>query len=163
MLATLATQGQENSYYVSQSNSRAQNTQLNLTRHIGDFNTSIQNNLTQNDYGGGPSQTLTSTLDNVYQAGRTRLDTKFNYSGITTPVVRLRGSGSNQQRLDSNLDFTQQGRLFDFEVLGNKFSTLSGGTSVGYGGLERLPEVRLATDAGRLTLLRHCCCRRRRT
>ena len=150
----LTTQGQSNSYYVSQSKSRAQNTQLNLTRSVGAFNTSLQTNLTQNDYGQGLSQTLTSTLDNVYQSSRSRLETKFDYSGLTTPSFGFAGSNNNQQRLNSNLDFTNQGRLFDLEVLGNKFSTLSGVSSPGYGGLERLPELRLATDAGRLTLLR---------
>ena len=154
VLAALATQGQDNSYYVSQGHSKADNTQLNLTQHLGDFNTTVQNNLSQNDYGAGLSQTLTSTLDDVYTAGRTRLDTKFDYSSITSPSAGFGAGSSDQQRLDSNLDFTQQGKLFDVEVLGNKFSTLSGGTSVGYGGLERLPEVRLATDAGRMSLLR---------
>ncbi|MBV9848544.1 MAG: hypothetical protein JO250_02535, partial [Armatimonadetes bacterium] len=139
--------------FVGAGHSRAQNTQLNLTQHLGDFNTTIQNNLTQSDYGSGNSQTLTSVLDNIYQAGRSRLETRFNYSGITSPSFGF-GGGSNQRRLDSNLDFTQQGRLFDLEVLGNKFSTLSGGGTVGYGGLERLPELRLATDALRMPLLR---------
>ena len=151
----LATQGQQNSYYVSQSAEPGADHAAQLEHGTpGDFTTSLQNNLSQNSYGEGLSQTLTSALDNVYQAGRTRLDTKFDYSGITSPSFGFGSGSTDQQRLDSNLDFTQQGGLFDFELLGNKFSTLSGGTSIGYGGLERLPEVRLATDAGRLTLLR---------
>ncbi|MBV9851740.1 MAG: LPS-assembly protein LptD, partial [Armatimonadetes bacterium] len=100
VLVALAAQGQDNSSYVSQTKTQAQNVQLNLTQHLGDFNTTIQNNLTRNDYGNGLSQTLTSTLDNIYQAGRSRLETRFNYSGITSPSFGF-GGGSNQRRLDS--------------------------------------------------------------
>jgi hypothetical protein len=149
---SLNTQGQENSSYVSDTQSLSNNTQLNLQRNVGGFNTTLQNNLTQNNYGSGLSQTLTSALDNIYQHGGTKLDTKFNYSDVTQPTSGI--GSSDQQELDSDLDFTQTGKLADLEILTNKFSQLSGGTSTGYGGLERLPEVRLATDATRLKFLR---------
>ncbi len=152
---SLNTQGQNNSSYVSNTQSLSNNTQLNLQRNVGYFNTSLQNNLASNNYGSGLSQTLTSVLDNVFQRGGTRLDTKFNYSSVMQPSFGFGGgSGGLQQRLDSDLDFTQAGRVADLEILTNKFSQLSGGTNTGYGGLERLPELRLATDGNRLPLLR---------
>jgi hypothetical protein len=149
----LNTQGQQNSSYVSNSSSLSQNTQLNLTRNVGAFNTTLQNNLTQSDYGDGLSQTLTSSLDNVYSPRPgTRLETKFNYSDVEQPSFGT--NSADQQQLESDVDYTQTGKVADVEILANMYNQLSGGTGSGYGGLERLPEVRLASDGGRLKFLK---------
>jgi hypothetical protein len=146
--ATLNTQGQQNSYFVGTGNSLSNNTQLNLSRNVGNDQTMLQNNLTQNNYGQGLSQTLTSELDNIFEPDHNeRLETKFNYSGVTQP------SSTGQQELDSSVDYTQQGKAVDWEFLANNYSQLSG-NSIGYGGLERLPEVRLTTDGTQMPFLR---------
>ena len=151
--ATLSSQYQQNSYFAGLAKSQSQNTTLGLTRAVGNLNTSLLTTLTQNSFGFGRSQTLTSSLDNVFQpTGSSQLETKFDFSQFTSPGF-LGQTGSSRQELDSNLDYRNRGKLFDLEVLATKYTQLGSGTAgaaQGFGGLERLPEFRLATDAARM-------------
>jgi len=153
--ATLNTQFQQNSYFAGLSKSQSQNTTLGLTRNVGNLSTSLLTTLTQNSFGFGRSQTLTSSLDNTYQpTGSSQLETRFDFSQFTSPGF-AGGGGDSRQELDSNLDYRNRGKLFDLEVLATKYTQLaSSSSSRFFGGLERLPEFRLATDALRSSLLR---------
>lgn len=153
--ATLNTQYQQNSYFAGLSRSQSQNTTLGLTRIVGNLSTSLMTTLTQNSFGYGTSQTLTSSLDNTYQpTDNSSLETRFDFSQFTSPGV-LGSEGSNRQELDSNLDYHNRGKQVDFEVLATKYTQLasSGTAGASFGGLERLPEFRLATDALRVAFL----------
>lgn len=154
--ATLNSQFQQNSYFAGLNKSQSQNSTLGLTRNVGNLNTSLLTTLTQNSFGYGRSQTLTSALDNTYQpTGTSQLETKFDFSQFSSPGFAGLG-GDSRQELDSNLDYRNRGKLFDTEVLATKYTQLasSSGSSRFFGGLERLPEFRLATDALRSALLR---------
>ena len=156
ILASLNTQFQQNSYYAGLSKNQSQNTTLNLTRSVGNLSTSLLTTLTQNSFGSGLSQTLTSALDNTYQPTATSsLETRFDFSQFTSPGVGVLSGGDSRQELDSNLDYRNRGKLVDVEFLATKFSQLqhSAGSGTFYGGLERLPELRLATDALRASFL----------
>jgi len=154
--ATLNTQFQQNSYFAGLTKSQSQNTTLGLTRNVGNLNTSLTTTLNQNSFGFGRSQTLTSSLDNTYQpAAGSQLETRFDFSQFSSPGFAGLG-GDSRQELDSNLDYRNRGKLFDMEVLATKYMQLSSssGSSRFLGGLERLPEFRVATDALRAPLLR---------
>jgi len=154
--ATLNTQYQQNSYFAGLSRSQSQNTTLGLTRNVGGLSTSLTTTLNQNSFGFGQSQTLTSSLDNTYQqSASAQLETRFDFSQFNSPGFSGLG-GSSRQELDSNLDYRNRGKLYDLEVLATKYTQLStsSGSTRFLGGLERLPELRLATDAGRMPLLR---------
>ncbi len=60
--------------------------------------------------------------------------------------------GDNRQELDSNLDYHNRGKLLDLELLATKYTQLATAAvrASSSAGLERLPELRLATDAVRL-------------
>jgi len=153
--ATLNTQYQQNSYFAGLSRSQSQNTTLGLTRNVGSLNTSLTTTLNQNSFGFGQSQTLTSSLVNTYQqSASSQLETKFDFSQFNSPSFAGLG-GSSRQELDSNLDYRNRGKLYDLEVLATKYTQLatSSGSTRFLGGLERLPELRLATDALRMPLL----------
>lgn len=156
--ASLNTQFQQNSYLQGASRSRAMNAALNFARNVGNLDLGLRTNLARNDYGLGSSQTLTSSLDSSFRpTDRARLETKLDFSQFSSPGS-IFSTGTNHKQLDSNLDYAQRGRLYDLEVLTNKFSRLSGSDPGGgtfFGGLERLPEFRLATDAERQSGLRH--------
>lgn len=154
--ATLNAQYQQNSYFAGLSRSQSQNTTLGLTRSVGNLSTSLLTTLSQSSYGSGRSQTLTSSLDNTYQpTAGSQLETRFDFSQFTSPSF-LGVGGDNRQELDSSLDYRNRGKLFDVEVLATKYTQLasSTGSSRFFGGLERLPEFRLATDALRVSFLR---------
>ena len=153
--ATLSTQYQQNSYFAGLTHSQSQNTTLGLTRIVGNLSTSLLTTLTQNSFGYGSSQTLTSSLDNTYSpTGTSSLETRFDFSQFTSPGF-LGVNGSNRQELDSNLDYRNRGKKVDFEVLATKYTQLasSSGSTQFFGGLERLPEFRLTTDALRMAFL----------
>lgn len=152
----LSTQYQQNSYFAGLTKSQSQNTSLSLTRDVGPLTSSLLTTLTQNSFGLGRSQTLTSSLDQTYRpSGTSSLETRFDFSQFNTPSFGGLG-GDNRQELDSNLDYRSAGRLVDLELLATKFTQLSssGGSSQFFGGLERLPEFRVATDALRASFLR---------
>ena len=153
ILASLNTQFQQNSYYAGLSKSLSQNSSLSLTRAVGNLNTSLLTTLTQNSYGFGKSQTLTSSLDNTYTpTSASQFLTRFDYSQFLSPSFSATLPGDSRQELDSNLDYKNRGRVIDLELLATKYNQLTHtGSSQFFGGLERLPEVRLATDAARLT------------
>ena len=153
--AILNTQYQQNSYYAGLSRSQSQNTTLGLTRNVGNMNTSLLTTLTQNSFGYGRSQSLASSLDNTYQpTGSSQIETRFDFSQFTSPGF-LGTGGDSRQELDSNLDYRNRGKLFDLEVLATKYTQISSSSSSRFfGGLERLPEFRVATDALREPLLR---------
>ena len=154
--ATLNTQYQQNSYFTGLSRSQSQNTTLGLTRSVGSLSTSLTTTLNQNSFGFGQSQTLTSALVNTYQqSASSQLETRFDFSQFNSPGFSGLG-GSSRQELASNLDYRNRGKLYDLEVLATKYTQLStsSGSTRFLGGLERLPELRLATDAGRMPLLR---------
>ena len=154
--ATLNTQYQQNSYFTGLSRSQSQNTTLALTRSVGSLSTSLTTTLNQNSFGFGQSQTLTSALVNTYQqSASSQLETRFDFSQFNSPGFSGLG-GSSRQELASNLDYRNRGKLYDLEVLATKYTQLStsSGSTRFLGGLERLPELRLATDAGRMPLLR---------
>ena len=156
ILASLNTQFQQNSYFAGLSKSQSQNTTLGLTRNVGAFNTSLLTTLTQNSFGLGQSQTLTSSLDNTYSPSATSsLNTRFDFSQFTSPSFGAGSSGENRQELDSNLDYRSRGKLVDVEFLATKYTQLqsSAGSGAFFGGLERLPELRVATDALRASAL----------
>ena len=145
---TVNSQFQQNSYFTGLSRSQSQNTTVGLTRNVGALDTSLRATLTQNSFGFGTSQTLTSSLDNTYHPTETsQLETKFDFSQFASPGFAGLG-GNNRQELDSNLDYRNRGKRFDLEVLATKYTQLSSSSSARFlGGLERLPEFRLATDA----------------
>ena len=153
--ATLNSQYQQNSYFTGLSRSQSQNTTLGLTRNVGNDTASLLTTLTQNSFGYGTSQTLTSSLDNTFHpTGTSSLETKFDFSQFNSPGFAGLG-GDNRQELDSNLDYRNQGKRFDIEVLATKYTQLSSSSSTQFlGGLERLPEFRLATDAIRMPILK---------
>ena len=152
--ATLSSQFQQNSYYAGLSKSQSQNTSLNLSRVVGNLSTSLLTTLTQNSFGLGRSQTLTSSLANTFRpTGLSSLDTRFDFSENSSPGLIGTLGATDRQELDSNLDYKQTGRVADFELLATKYTQLkSTDPSAGFfGGLERLPEFRIATDALRLS------------
>ena len=154
---TLNSQFQQNSYFAGTGSSRGLNTQINLTRTVGNLEDAVRTSLSQSDYGAGSSSTLTTSFDQTFRpTSREQLVTKFDFSQFVAPTVAGLGGASARRQLESNLDYTQRGSLFDFEVLGDKFTQL-GQSSTGntfFGGVERLPELRLSTDALRATGLR---------
>ena len=152
--ANLTSQFQQNSYFAGLQRSQSQNTTLNLTRSVGNLSDSIQATLVQNDYGSGLSQNLTTSFDQTFAPTSTQqLHTRFDFSQVNSPGFAGFG-GQNTQQLDSNLDYTSRGKLFDYELLATKYNSLhnSGGTQF-FGGLQRLPEFRIATDAVRSKFL----------
>lgn len=154
---SLNSQFQKNSYFAGTGSSRGQNTQINLTRRVGNLDSAIRTSLSQNDYGAGSSSTLTSSFDQTFRpTSREQLVTRFDFSQFLAPTVAGLGGASARRQLESNLDYTQHGSLFDLEFLGDAFTQLghsnTGGTF--FGGVERLPELRLASDALRATGLR---------
>lgn len=153
--ATLNTQFQQNSYFAGLTKSQSQNTTLGLVRNVGSLNTSLTTTLNQSSFGFGRSQTLTSALDNTFQpTAGSQLETRFDFSQFNSPGFAGLG-GNSRQELDSNLDYRNRGKMFDLEVLATKYTQLaSSSSSRFFGGLERLPEFRLATDALRAPLLR---------
>jgi lipopolysaccharide assembly outer membrane protein LptD (OstA) len=156
VLATLTSQFQQNSYFSGLDKSQSQNTTLSLTRNVGNLNSSFRTTLTQNDYGSGLSQNLTSSFDQTFSpTSNQQLHTRFDFSEVNSPGF-AGFSGQDTQQLDSNLDYTNHGKLFDYEVLATKYNELhnSGSSSQFFGGLQRLPEFRIATDALRLKVLR---------
>ena len=155
VLATLTSQYQQNSYFAGLEKSQSQNTTLNLTRNVGNLSSSLQTTLVQNNYGSGLSQNLTSSFDQTFSpTSSQQLHTRFDFSQVNSPGF-LGTGGQDTQELDSNLDYTTHGKVFDYEVLATKYNQLhnSGGSSQFFGGLERLPEFRVATDALRLKFL----------
>ena len=155
VLATLTSQFQQNSYFSGLQRSQSQNTTLNLIRNVGNLSSSLQTTLNQNDYGSGMSQNLTSSFDQTFSPTSTQqLHTRFDFSQVNSPGFAGFG-GQDTQELDSNLDYTTHGKLFDYEILATKYNQLhnSSGTGQFVGGLERLPEFRVATDALRLKFL----------
>ncbi len=155
VVASLTSQLQQNSYFQGLSKSRSSNTNLNLIRNVGNLSSSLRGTLSQNDYGVGSTQTLTSSFDQTFRPTSTQqLETRFDFSQYNTPGG-FGSKGSGRQSLDTNLDYSQRGKLFDLELLGVKHNQLTGGAGVNtFGGVERLPELRLGTDAARLAPLR---------
>ena len=152
--ASLASQFQQNSYFVGLQKSQSQNTTLNLTRSVGNLSSSLQATLTQNSYGAGLSENITSSFDQTFSPTATQqLHTRFDFSQVKSPGFAGNG-GQNTQQLDSNLDYAARGKVFDYELLATKYNSLhnSGGSQF-FGGLQRLPEFRIATDALRSPLL----------
>jgi len=155
VVASLTSQLQQNSYFQGLSKSRSSNTNLNLIRNVGNLSSALRTTLSQNDYGVGSTQTLTSSFDQTFRpTASQQLETRFDFSQYDTPGG-LGSKGSGRQSLDTNLDYSQRGKLFDLELLGVKHNQLTGGAGVNtFGGVERLPELRFGTDAARLTALR---------
>ncbi len=153
--ANVTSQFQQNSYFAGLEKSQSQNTTVNLTRSVGNLSDSLQTTLVQNSYGAGLSQNLTSSFDQTFAPTSSQsLHTRFDFSQVNSPGFSGFG-GQNTQQLDSNLDYTSRGKLFDLELLATKYNSLhnSGGSQF-VGGLQRLPEFRIATDALRLKVLR---------
>ena len=151
----MTSQFQQNSYYAGLEKSQSQNTTLNLTRSVGNLSSSVQATLTQNSYGAGTSQNFTSSYDQTFSPTATQqLHTRFDFSQVNSPGFAGFG-GQDTQQLDSNLDYTARGKVFDYELLATKYNSLrnSGGSQF-FGGLQRLPEFRIATDALRNQFLR---------
>jgi len=151
VVASLTSQIQQNSYFQGLTKSRSSNTNLNLIRSVGNLSSSLRGTLSQNDYGVGSMQTLTSSFDQTFRpTNAEQLETRFDFSQYDTPGG-LGSKGSGRQSLDSNLDYSQRGKLFDLELLGVKHNQLTGGAGVNtFGGVERLPELRFGSDATRL-------------
>ena len=152
--ASLNSQFQQNSYYAGTEKSQSQNTTLSLTRSVGNLTDSVQTTLTQSSFGSGLSQNLTSSFDQTFSPTPTQqLHTRFDFSQVNSPGFAGFG-GQDTQQLDSNLDYTARGKIFDYEILATKYNSLrnSGGSQF-FGGLERLPEFRVATDARRFKIL----------
>lgn len=154
VLASLTSQFQQNSYFAGLQKSQSQNTTLNLTRAVGNLSSSLQTTLTQNSYGAGLSENITASFDQTFSPTTTQqLHTRFDFSQVKSPGFAGYGS-QNTQQLDSNLDYAARGKVFDYELLATKYNSLhnSGGSQY-FGGLQRLPEFRIATDALRFPLL----------
>ena len=153
--ANLSSQFQQNSYFAGLEKSQSQNTTLNLTRSVGNLSDSLQTTLTQSSYGAGLSQNLTSSFDQTFSpTAAQQIRTRFDYSQVNSPGFFGVG-GQDTEQLDSNLDYTTHGKVFDYELLATKYNSLHNSSgSQFFGGLERLPEFRIATDAQRFSLLR---------
>ncbi len=154
VLANLTSQFQQNSYFAGLEKSQSQNTTLNLTRSVGNLSDSVQATLVQNSFGAGLSQNLTTSFDQTFAPTSAQsLHTRFDFSQVNSPGFAGFG-GQDTQQLDSNLDYTSRGKVFDYELLATKYNSLhnSGGSQF-FGGLQRLPEFRIATDAVRSRFL----------
>ena len=152
--ANLTSQFQQNSYFAGLQKSQSQNTTLSLTRAVGNLSSSLQTTLTQNSYGAGLSENITSSFDQTFSPTSTQqLHTRFDFSQVKSPGF-AGYNGQNTQQLDSNLDYAARGKVFDYELLATKYNSLhnSGGSQFS-GGLQRLPEFRIATDALRSKFL----------
>ena len=148
--ATVNSQFQQNSYFAGLQKSQSQNTTVSLSRNVGNLSSTVQATLTQNSFGQGLSQNLTSSFDQTFSPTTSQqIHTRFDYSQVNSPGFAGFG-GLNTEQLDSNLDYTTHGKVFDYELLATKYNSLhnSGGTQF-IGGLQRLPEFRIATDAVR--------------
>jgi hypothetical protein len=155
--ATLTTQFQQNSYLAGDSASQAINSQLNLTRAVGNLNSSLMTSLQTSDYGAGTSSTLTSSFNQTFKpTANEQLVTKLDFSQYLSPAYAGFTGASARREIDTNLDYTQKGKVYDIEILGANFMQIGSsttGTSFS-GGVERLPEVRFATDAVRNPFLK---------
>lgn len=149
----LNSQYQQNSYYIGE-HTQSANTQLNLDRNVGNQDIALDTTLSQSNFGEGASNTITSALiDNFSPTKYEHLTTELNLNSFSAPGA---GGASDHSELDSSVDYTQKGRVVDFEFLASKDTSLTSSV-IGnqfYGGVERLPEIRLATDARRLKSLR---------
>lgn len=147
-------QFQQNSYYLSDSRSKSISDQLNVTRNVGNLSDTLTANQMITDYGTGRSQTLTSALSQSFRPTQNEnLQLRFNLTDTATSVAGA--SSTDTEQLDSNIEYDQRNKTYDFTFTANKYTQLK--STLGgqfFGGLERLPEVRLATDPERLSFLR---------
>ena len=152
----LSSQYQQNSYFASTSKSNSQNDSLTLTRNVGNLNSTIRTTYSDSNYGAGNSSTLNSVFDQTFMpTSHESLQTTLNYSDFFNPSS-VTGVGTDRRELDSNLDYKQTGPKIDMEFLANNFTQIGQSTTgtTFFGGLERLPELRLSTDATRETVLK---------
>lgn len=154
---TINSQFQQNSYYAGDSQSRAQNTQVNLTRSVGNLTSSLTTSLNTNDYGAGATQNLSSSFSQSFQpTSGEQLTTQLTYTQNTSPSYAGSNGATSRRELDTNIDYTQKGKVYDLEILGVDYAQIGrSDTGSGYfGGIERLPEVRFATDGARASWLK---------
>ena len=147
-------QMQQNSYYISSSRSKSYNTQLTLDRNVGNLSDNIIANLSISDFGTGTSQNMTTSFNQTFKpTTKETLQTKFN---LTDSKSTVQGSSSSEtSQLDSSLQYDQHEKAFDLSLLTNKYTSIKNTlSSQFFGGLERLPEVRLTTAPDRLSLLK---------
>ena len=148
----LNSQFQQNAYQLG-SNTQSSSTQLNLDRNVGNQNISLNTNLAQSNYGQGTSNTITSQFTDTFSPTTyEHLTTQINLNSFSAPGTE---GANDHTEIDPSLDYAQTGKRVDFEILASKDINLVDG-SLGdefYGGVERLPEFRLATDAKRVPFL----------
>jgi hypothetical protein len=146
-------QFQRNSYFLSNSRSKSYSHQLTINRNVGNLSDTLIANANISDYGTGESRNITSSLNQVFRpTQRETLTTRFNLTDSKSTTVG--GTSTQSTQLDSNIQYDQREKEFDLTLTGNKYSQLKntlGGQF--FGGLEKLPEVRLASDPTRLTVL----------
>ncbi|MEO7715272.1 MAG: hypothetical protein ABIY70_03660 [Capsulimonas sp.] len=155
VLANLASQFQQNSYFAGGDQNRSLSSQLSLTRSVGNLNTAIRTSIDSSNYGLGGSLNSTAAFDQTFKPTATeQLHTLFTLTSFTNTYEGI--DPTKRSELDTNIEYAQQNKAFDFQVLTSKFTQLQN-TQVGstfFGGLERLPEFRLATDATRMSMLK---------
>ena len=152
--ANLSTQFQQNTIYAGLSKSQSQNSSLSLTRNIGNPQ-HVPADLPDPEF-----LRLWPFADTQFGAGQHLSADQHIVAGNAVQLLAVHLArfgatnlgGENRQELDSNLDYHNRGKLVDVEFLAPKYTQLQSTGSNGqfFGGLERLPELRLATDAIRL-------------
>lgn len=150
-------QFQQNSYLAGASQSSAQNTQVNLTRSVGNLTSSLMTSLDTSNYGAGATQSLASSFSQTFQpTSKEQLITKFTYTQNSSPSYTGANGATSHREFDTNIDYTQKGKVYDLEILGVDYAQIGhSDTGSGYfGGVERLPEIRFATDGARANWLR---------
>ena len=155
VVANIMSQFQQNSYFAGGGQNRALSSQFNLTRNVGNLSTALRTSLDSSDYGVGKSLNTSTAFDQTFRPTETeQLHTLFTLSNFSDSYTG--SAASKRSQLDTNVEYSEQHKQFDFQMLTSKFTQLQNSQvgSTFFGGLERLPEFRLATDATRLPMLK---------
>ncbi|BDI31989.1 hypothetical protein CCAX7_40400 [Capsulimonas corticalis] len=154
VLANITSQFQQNSYLVGGSQNRSLSSQFNLSRDVGNLSTAIRTSIDTSDYGVGSSINSSTAFDQTFRPTNSeQLHTLFTLSNNSDSYTGV--AANKRSELDTDIEYAQQQKQFDFQILTSKFTQLQNSQvgSTFFGGLERLPEFRLATDATRLPSL----------
>ncbi|MGO8670588.1 MAG: hypothetical protein ACLQVD_04370 [Capsulimonadaceae bacterium] len=151
VMASVNGQFQQNSYLLSDQANSSDSGQLLLNRTVGNLTDTFATNLTSSTYVGSTTQSLTSNLDQVFNPTRKeRFETKLNF---TQDQNTFFGTSTTTGQVNGSVEYDEQDRYFDWKFMENK--TQSVGESGGQiGTVEKLPELDMATDPIRETVLR---------
>ena len=123
----------------------ASNWQVSLTNGKGPNVTSlsVQNNST---CGSTSTDNFMASLRHTQQLTKT-LSSVFS---VDTRALSGTGMPGTNRDLESDLELRNRGKLFDLTFIANKTFNLNPSSGLSFGGLNRLPELRLDTDSYRL-------------